>query len=53
MAYAMGEFWKRKIDARQSTGHFFLLVAVNLLTVFALVFIFAFVIISFRSFFFK
>jgi hypothetical protein len=53
MAYAAGEFWKRKIDARKSTGHFFLLVLVNLLSVFALVFIFALVIINARGFFFK
>ena len=52
-AYITHQFWKKRIDPRRSFKHFLLFMLVNVLSVFVVVFIFGFVIIQFKDFFFK
>ncbi len=52
-AYFTHWFWKKRIDPRRSFKDFLLFMVVNVLSVFVLVFIFGFIIIHFKDFFFK
>jgi len=52
-AYGAHLFWKKRIDPRRSFRHFLGYVFVNLASVFVLVFVFGFLIIHFKEFFFK
>jgi len=52
-AYIAHQFWKKRIDPRRSFKHFLLFMGVNVLSVFVVVFIFGFIIIQFKDFFFK
>ncbi|HMK05356.1 MAG TPA: hypothetical protein VK489_14235 [Ferruginibacter sp.] len=52
-AYALQGFWKKRIDARRSFAYFLLLILVNLISIFVMVFIFSFLIIHYKEFFFK
>jgi uncharacterized membrane protein YidH (DUF202 family) len=53
LAYSIYKFWNKKINPRQSFKHFIIYMAVNLVSVFVIVFLFSFVIIYFKGFFFK
>jgi uncharacterized membrane protein YidH (DUF202 family) len=53
LAYSIYQFWNKKINPRQSFKHFIIYMAVNLVSVFVIVFLFSFVIIYFKEFFFK
>jgi type III secretory pathway component EscU len=53
LAYSSYQFWNKKINPRQSFKHFIIYMAVNLVSVFVIVFLFSFVIIYFKEFFFK
>jgi uncharacterized membrane protein YidH (DUF202 family) len=52
-AYSMYQFWNKKINPRQSFKHFMLYMALNLASIFVIVFVFGFAIIYFKEFFFK
>ena len=51
--YSVYQFWNKKINPRQSFKHFVLYMLVNLASIFVIVFMFGFVIIYFKEFFFK
>lgn len=53
VGFALYGFWNRKIDPRSSFRNYVTWTLVNCLSVFILVFLFAWVIFSFRGFFFK
>jgi len=52
-AYLTHQFWKKLIDPHRSFKHFLLFMLANTLSVLVLVFIFGFIIIQFKDFFFK
>ena len=51
--YSTYQFWNTKINPRQSLKHFMIYMLVNLASIFVIVFVFGFVIIYFKDFFFK
>ncbi|GAB2834199.1 hypothetical protein GCM10027043_40400 [Ferruginibacter profundus] len=51
--YGMYQFWNKKINPRRSFKHFILYMALNLAGILVIVFVFGFVIIYFKEFFFK
>jgi len=51
--YSVYQFWNKKINPRQSFKHFILYMLANLASIFIIVFVFGFVIIYFKEFFFK
>jgi uncharacterized membrane protein YidH (DUF202 family) len=51
--YSMYQFWNKKINPRQSFKHFIVYMVLNLASIFLIVFVFGFVIIYFKEFFFK
>jgi uncharacterized membrane protein YidH (DUF202 family) len=53
LAYSLYKFWSKKINPRRSFKYFVIYMAVNLASVFVIVFLFSFVIIYFKEFFFK
>jgi uncharacterized membrane protein YidH (DUF202 family) len=53
LAYSIYQFWNKKIKPRHSFKHFVIYMVVNLVSVFVIVFLFSFVIIYFKGFFFK
>jgi uncharacterized membrane protein len=53
LAYNLYKFWSKKINPRQSFKHFIIYMVVNLASVFIVVFLFSFVIIYCKEFFFK
>jgi type III secretory pathway component EscU len=53
LAYSSYQFWNKKINPRQSFKHFIIYIVVNVVSVFVIVFLFSFVVIYFKGFFFK
>jgi len=51
--YSVYQFWNKKINPRHSFKHFILYMLVNLASIFIIVFVFGFIIIYFKEFFFK
>jgi len=51
--YSVYQFWNKKINPRRSFKHFILYMLLNLASIFVIVFVFGFVIIYFKEFFFK
>ena len=51
LSYGMYTFWGVKINPRKSIVHFIGYLIANIVTIFAVVFIFAFVVIYFKEFF--
>lgn len=51
LSYGMYTFWGVKINPRKSILHFIGYLIANIVTIFAVVFIFAFVVIYFKEFF--
>lgn len=52
-AYFVYQFLKKKLNPRRSFGHFILFVFVNLLVVFAFIFLLSFILFQYKDFFFK
>jgi len=52
-AYLTHQFWKKRIDPQRSFKHFLLFMLANALSVLVLAFIFGFIVIRFKDFFFK
>lgn len=51
--YSIYQFWNKKINPRQSFKHFIFYMLINLVSIFIIVFVFGFIIIYFKEFFFK
>lgn len=52
-AYFVYQYLKTKINPRKSFAHFILFVFLNLLVLFAFIFLLSFVLFQFKDFFFK